>query len=86
MLRGRRVRFRRAFPRGARPGDYAKVPAGIDPRGDEVWYAVAPDGRAFAIVTHDVSEHDDGTISCSPSVVTPSGWHGFLERGVWRGL
>lgn len=36
-------------------------------------------------------EHEDGTITISPSIhlhPTPngsrSGWHGFLERGVWR--
>lgn len=35
----------------------------------------------------DLVEHDDGTITVSPSihdVGTPNGWHGFLERGVWR--
>jgi hypothetical protein len=35
----------------------------------------------------DLIEHDDGTITISPSILdsgTPNGWHGFLERGVWR--
>lgn len=37
---------------------------------------------------HDVTEHEDGTITVSPSIlVTGHGgrqWHGYLERGVWR--
>jgi hypothetical protein len=27
--------------------------------------------------------HEDGTVTFSPSLVMPSGWHGFLQRGVW---
>lgn len=82
-LRGRRVEFYPGFPKDAQPGDYCKVPPGVYPRGDHVWYAVAPDGKAGAIVTHDVTVHDDGVISCHPSLVMPSGWHGFLQFGVW---
>lgn len=31
-------------------------------------------------------EHEDGSITLSPSIFVnpPTGWHGFLERGVWR--
>jgi hypothetical protein len=83
-MTGRRVPFRPGFPgSNARPGDYCRVPASADPRG-ACWYAVDPTGGAGAIVTHQVTVHEDGTISCSPSLVMPSGWHGFLERGVWR--
>lgn len=83
-MQGRRVAFYPGFPReDGRPGDYCKVPPSVDPRGDHVWYAVGPDGIAGAIVTHDVVEHDDGTITCSPSLVMPSGYHGHLQRGVW---
>lgn len=31
--------------------------------------------------------HEDGTITVSPSILdsgNENGWHGFLERGVWR--
>lgn len=33
-----------------------------------------------------IEEHGDGTISVSPSIMddSPLGWHGWLERGVWR--
>lgn len=86
-LQGRRVEFWPGWPGGregpAQPGDYTYVPAGIDFRGN-VWYALDPEGKVGAIVTHTVTEHEDGSITCSPSLVMPGGWHGFLERGVWR--
>lgn len=36
-----------------------------------------------------LEEHDDGTLTLTPSInlhpgPTHSGWHGFLERGEWR--
>lgn len=32
-----------------------------------------------------VIEHEDDTISVSPSILDgESGWHGFLEKGIWR--
>jgi len=41
---------------------------------------------------HHITEHEDGTITASPSVLwgpdfssEPSmAWHGYLEHGVWR--
>jgi hypothetical protein len=36
---------------------------------------------------HEVTEHEDGTITVSPSILINDGrdeWHGFIERGVWR--
>ena len=40
---------------------------------------------------HDVDEHDDGTITIeakptnSNSILCPfCGWHGYIDRGVWR--
>lgn len=39
---------------------------------------------------HTVTEHEDGTITVSPSILVETGdgrrWHGYLERGVWRAL
>ncbi len=55
---------------------------------NEIWYARAPSGLVANLANHQVQEHDDGTISVTPSIlVTISGngtWHGYLERGVWR--
>lgn len=54
-----------------------------------VFYACSPDGRLANLARHVVTEHDDGTISVSPSILVRGGgdegeWHGFLERGFWR--
>lgn len=52
------------------------------------WYCVTPNGHAGALGSHDVVEHDDGTVTVSPSILvsdhTGELWHGYLERGVWR--
>lgn len=80
-----------------------------------VWCVVTPNGRMGSLASHVVEEHEDKTITVSPSirvdgveprVYTPEeranlvtlvgeeyaadwergrpGWHGYLERGVWR--
>ena len=64
------------------PGDYAK---------DEAtgwWFFYTPNGLPGTLRDHGVQEHEDGTITVSPSILVRGpgldGWHGFLERGVWR--
>lgn len=65
-------------------GDY-----GMDPR-DGHWKARPPGGKISSgdLSQHEVTEHPDGTITVSPSILVeqpPIGaWHGYLERGVWR--
>jgi len=66
------------------PGDYGKGQ-------DGVWRARAPgDGTTMgSLKDHQVTEHEDGTITVSLSLlleptVKLKGWHGYLERGVWR--
>lgn len=46
----------------------------------------ATDARTWGLV-----EHEDGSLSLSPSIllhpsppIDHAGWHGYLERGVWR--
>jgi hypothetical protein len=64
---------------------------------DGEWYARVPDPRTndmdmSSLRGHVVVEHDDGTITVSPSIGHHGRdennqevyWHGFLERGVWR--
>src|SRR5574337_1232062 len=56
---------------------------------DGHWFATTPNGMAGALGAHQVTEHEDGTITVSPSILTTQGqggpsWHGYLERGVWR--
>ena len=40
------------------------------------------------LANHDVTEHEDGTITASPSILvtdsTGRSWHGFLEHGMLR--
>lgn len=63
-------------------GDYWK-----DDRG---WLGLTPNGLLANLRNHAVTEHEDGTITASPSIrVRSSGesggdWHGYLERGAWR--
>jgi hypothetical protein len=52
------------------------------------WYCVTPEGQYGNLTRHDVVEHDDGTITVSPSILITGHevpeWHGYLERGEWR--
>ena len=58
------------------PGDYGKDTNGT-------WMARPPVGSAGHLTDHEVTEHEDGTISVSPSILSDD-YHGFLEHGVWR--
>lgn len=70
------------------PGDYSKMPYG--------WICCTPNGEIGTLRNHTVVEHEDGTITVSPSILihghdfldgeekkTSPGWHGYLEKGVW---
>jgi hypothetical protein len=54
------------------------------------WYCVPPNHpfHLGALRGHEVTEHDDGSITVSPSILIrhyrDGDWHGYLERGVWR--
>lgn len=57
---------------------------------NDQWYCSTPNGLAGNLYKHQVIEHEDGTITVSPSILVSSGsqhkdpsWHGYLERGVW---
>jgi hypothetical protein len=73
--------------------EFARIQAGdyfIDPINGQ-WTAMTPNGFMANLSGHTVTEHDDGTITASPSILVRGGpncatelWHGFLERGVWR--
>lgn len=65
------------------PGQYGKHPL------DGTWFACAPNGLLANLHNHQVTEHEDGTITVSPSILVSDGrgghrWHGYLEQGVWR--
>jgi hypothetical protein len=68
------------------PGDYWRD----DVRG---WSVETPNGLRAGLANHEVVEHEDGTISVSPSILcegalgadpTKVTWHGYLKHGVWR--
>lgn len=53
------------------------------------WWIYLPRGGAGRLVDHDVVEHEDGTITVSPSIGmarSEGGYvrHGFFRRGVWE--
>lgn len=57
-----------------------------------VWMCGVP-AHGFGIgslTKHNITEHEDGTITVSPSILFETGngrrWHGYLERGEWRAL
>jgi hypothetical protein len=78
-----------AYPEN--PGDYGLV--------NGEWCVCAPDGGRFMLASvahpdqagnhHEVEVHDDGTISVMPrpgnsnSILSPRGWHGYIDRGEW---
>lgn len=65
------------------------VPGGYGRDAGGHWWCMPPGtdliGRLDA---HEITEHDDGTITVSPSILIEGwkapAWHGWLERGVWR--
>ena len=64
----------------AAPGSYMLV----DYDGRRELYIVDPAGKIGRILTHTITVHEDETVTVSPSILDPQGWHGWLERGVWR--
>jgi len=65
----------------AHPGQYGKTKDGI-------WMCWPPSDvvGVVSFANHEVVEHEDGTITVSPSIlITAEGqWHGYLEKGIWR--
>ena len=65
------------------PGDYGK-------EADGTWMFRCPDPDIHlgSLERHTVTEHEDGTITVSPSILIRHGddksWHGYLKRGVWQ--
>lgn len=95
------------YPPELHPGEYVRVAPLRRGDGEELsgaeraqwwarpyWMACSPNGHACTLVRHQVIEHDDGTITVSPSILISTSrdggktmielWHGYLERGVWR--
>jgi len=61
-------------------------------KADDQWYLNIPGCGLAGLRNHEVREHDDGTISVYPSILTTGHHdgrevrrHGFLTRGAWYG-
>lgn len=70
-----------------------RIPDGLDMgqisywKSDGEWWLYIPGGGAGRMPDHDITEHEDGTITVSPSIALKSGGqrrHGFLRRGTWH--
>jgi hypothetical protein len=78
-------------PLQAQPGDYWDyVPQSTSKK---QWAGRCPNGLYCNLAAHQIQEHEDGTITVSPSILvkghaTRAGndqvWHGYLEKGTWR--
>lgn len=73
-----------------KPGDYGRTThPEVTNRPAGWWQVCAPDGSQGTLspTIHTVVEHEDGTITVSPSLDfskrTPGAWHGVLRAGVW---
>jgi hypothetical protein len=99
------------------PGDYVRLTGGpwVEREGVPIVVAKTPSGHSCNLRNHAIVEHEDGTLTVSPSILVYAraavtytaderarvvelagedyvrsyeavdpGWHGFLERGVWR--
>jgi hypothetical protein len=94
-VKGRRIPDGSSIDAVEEPGDYLLLPDR-----HAIW-CMLPNGVVNRIPVDEkggrgtppvwgMVEHEDGTITVSPSInlhPTPGmhgGWHGFLERGVWR--
>lgn len=74
--------------RGLEPHEFQAGEFGRWGRDNGHWYARTPTGLLANLSAHAVEEHDDGTITVSPSILVDRGklteWHGYIERGFWR--
>jgi hypothetical protein len=83
-LRGRRM----PDTDGDAPDLYA-WPEGAYGRTYSGWWCMAPGRHGGNLNAHQVVEHDDGTITVSPSILVTSGgdgrelFHGWLTAGMW---
>jgi len=81
-MQGKRVEWNAQI---LNPGEYSKC--------DVVWFCCSPNGFMGNLIKHNVVEHEDGTITVTPSIlitinnskgVKEELWHGYLEKGTWR--
>lgn len=71
-----------------RPGDYCGPVRGYTGELPAVFYMLPESCKCVHHVVsppHTFTEEADGTLTIHASILAhPSGWHGYLEHGVWR--
>lgn len=85
------IQGRRVYPNPDGTLSYREGDYGFDPVHNR-WFARAPGCHLGDLSLHEITEHDDGTITVPPSILhhdfdengNPKDWHGYLEHGVWR--
>lgn len=84
------MKGRRVFPDENGKLRFAEGDYGVDPA-DGVWKGRPPDQHLGDFGRHEVVEHEDETITVSPSILITGyegdckiEWHGYLECGIWR--
>ena len=65
-------------------GDYGKDHHGV-------WHVRPPGQHTGILADHEITEHEDGTITVNPSILLEDAegkvlWHGHLVRGEWNVL
>lgn len=91
IIHGRRVRDDELKDNPFRPGAYGRIEIGDEKR-RWIWVCTVPNGHHGSLDAHDVTEHEDGTVTVSPSILLTERrddgdrelWHGYLEQGNWR--
>lgn len=57
---------------------------------DGTWFVRPPGSHMGPLTEHEIVEHEDDTITVSPSIRSDWGelsyWHGLLRRGEWHKL
>lgn len=81
-MKGRRIYPDESGKLAYSPGDYGR-------EADGKWMCRPPNPKIHlgSLERHEVIEHEDGTITVSPSILIRQGdglsWHGFLKKGIW---
>ena len=67
-------------------GDYMLCPDSAREPGEVFLRAPGEGIGRISPKIHKITVNEDATITVSPSIFfnAPTGWHGYLERGVWR--
>jgi len=84
MSAGQTTPARRVYPDPAYNGGLTLAEGDYGKDAEGLWWVRPPRCHSGVLDGHTVTEHEDGTVTVSPSIHSPGEWHGYLEHGVWR--